>query len=651
MKYLLFSLAFLFTATGFFVSPSTPPDRIIKGTVVDNSNSPLIGANVMACNHTVGVVTDLDGRFTLTIPDSCPTIEIAYTGYFTQVISLGKSDSLHIVLQAGVELNECVITALGVTREKRNLSYATTTVNIKGRRAGATGYYLDGISAYPSSTRTEEHKPYSGQQTDTFNTEDYDDIKENTFHRPTDAPLSTFSIDVDVASYANVRRYLSYGQEPPKDAVRIEELVNYFDYDYPQPNADHPIAIITEVGECPWSLDHKLVHIGLQGKTIPTADLPASNLVFLIDVSGSMMDENKLPLVIESFKILTENLREKDRVAIVVYAGAAGLVLPSTSGANKTKILDALQRLQAGGSTAGAEGIKLAYQEAQKNFIKNGNNRVILATDGDFNIGISSDGDLINLIEKERESGVFLTTLGYGMGNYKDNKLEKLADHGNGNHGYVDNLSEAKKVFVYEFGGTLFTIAKDVKIQVEFNPSLVAGYRLIGYENRMLASEDFNDDKKDAGEMGSGHTVTALYEIIPAGVKSDFLKSVDDLKYQKTKNTATSNHSDELMTVKFRYKDPEGTESKLLEQVIANTFTPFESTSENFRWSAAVASFGMLLRDSEFDGTSNFADVEKWAIASKGVDEHGYRDEFIKMVRGTKKIAFGKDDEPVTERK
>ena len=380
----------------------------------------------------------------------------------------------------------------------------------------------------------ERKKRTTGDRDDTdYNTEDYDGIVENRFLTVTENALSTFSIDVDAASYSNVRRFLQSGQLPPAGAVRTEEMINYFHYDYPQPKNEDPFSINTEMAACPWNPAHRLVLIGLQGKKIPVENLPASNIVFLIDVSGSMMDENKLPLVKASMKMLVDQLREQDKVSLVVYAGNAGLVLPATSGANKNAIKDAIDKLEAGGSTAGGQGIQLAYKTAKENFLKGGNNRVILCTDGDFNVGASSDDDLVRMIEEERKSGVFLTVLGYGMGNYKDNKMEKLADKGNGNHAYIDGLSEAKKVLVNEFGGTLFTIAKDVKLQVEFNPAKVQAYRLIGYENRMLNKEDFNNDKKDAGELGSGHTVTALYEVIPVGVKNEFLEKVDKLKYQQ----------------------------------------------------------------------------------------------------------------------
>ena len=472
-----------------------------------------------------------------------------------------------------------------------------------------------------------------------YNTEDYDNIVENKFLAATQNPLSTFSIDVDEASYSNVRRYLENGSIPPAGAVRIEEMINYFDYDYTKPTNGEPFTVNTEISDCPWNPQHKLVHIGLQGKEIPVDNLPASNMVFLVDVSGSMNEANKLPLVQASMNMLVDQLREKDKVAIVVYAGSAGLVLPSTSGASKTKIKEAIDNLEAGGSTAGGEGIKLAYKTAKENFIKNGNNRIILATDGDFNVGASSDDELVRMIEQERKSGVFLSVLGYGMGNYKDNKMQQLADKGNGNHSYIDNISEARKVLVNEFGSTLFTIAKDVKIQIEFNPSKVQAYRLVGYENRMLASEDFNDDNKDAGELGSGHTVTALYEVIPVGVKDDFTKSVDPLKYQSSEKKIFSNNPDEIMTIKLRYKKPDEDVSKLITHPVMDNHTAVENTSNNFRFSAAVAEFGLMLRSSEYKQQSSYSQVVSLAKGAKGTDDNGYRAEFIRLVQAATSLA------------
>lgn len=464
-----------------------------------------------------------------------------------------------------------------------------------------------------------------------YNTEGYDRIYENDFLEVTNKPLSTFSIDVDAASYSNIRRFINRNQLPPPDAVRIEEMINYFTYDYPQPKGKHPFSINTEVSTCPWQNEHRLLHIGLQGKKMDLSKMPAGNLVFLLDVSGSMDSPNKLPLLKASFRLLVKQLRKQDRVSIVVYAGAAGMVLPPTRGDQKEKILSALERLQAGGSTAGGAGIQLAYETAEENLVKDGNNRVILATDGDFNIGTSSDGELVRLIEEKRKSGVFLTVLGFGMGNYKDSKMEKLADKGNGNYAYIDNILEAKKVLVSELGGTLFTIAKDVKIQIEFNPTKVKAYRLIGYVNRKLKAEDFNDDKKDAGELGAGHSVTALYQIIPAGVQTD-LPQVDELKYQKSELTKAAGKGNELATIKFRYKPPKDSTSLLIEMPVKDEGLALKKTSNNFRFSAAVAGFGMILCDSKYKGDADFANVLKMAKAALGADQAGYRHEFIQLI-------------------
>jgi len=463
-----------------------------------------------------------------------------------------------------------------------------------------------------------------------FNTEQYNHILENTFKSPVNDPLSTFSIDVDTASYSNVRRFLNQNTLPPADAVRIEELINYFSYNYPEPKNETPFSVTTEVGKCLWNREHKLIHIGIKGKDIPMKDIPGMNLVFLLDVSGSMNSPDKLPLLKKGFKLLVNQLREKDSVAIAVYAGATGLVLPPTPGNEKTSILRSIEKLEAGGSTAGAQGIELAYKTAKDNYIENGNNRVILATDGDFNVGVSSDGELVRMIEEKRKQGIFLSVLGFGTGNIKDSKMEQLADKGNGNYAYIDSLLEAKKVLVKEMGGTLFAIAKDVKIQVEFNPAKVKAYRLIGYENRLLNKEDFNDDKKDAGELGAGHTVTALYEIIPAGSKEE-IPGVDDLKYQKTQSLAENGGLDEIMNLKLRYKLPRSEKSKLLVYPVKDKDTAIDEASENFMFSASVAGFGMLLRKSEFSDNLTYKDIIETAKASKGKDENGYRAEFIRL--------------------
>ncbi|MNF33539.1 von Willebrand factor [compost metagenome] len=467
------------------------------------------------------------------------------------------------------------------------------------------------------------------------NQEDYNSLVENPFESPKAAPLSTFSIDVDNASYTNVRRFLNNGETVPKDAVRVEEMVNFFKYNYPQPQDQNPFSIQTEFSNCPWNSKHQILKIGLQGKNIPTDDLPASNLVFLIDVSGSMSDTNKLPLLKQSMKILVNELRRKDKVAIVVYAGAAGLVLPPTSGDEKKTIIDALENLNAGGSTAGGAGINLAYKIAQENFIKDGNNRVILATDGDFNVGSSSDSDMQTLIEEKRKTGVFLTCLGYGMGNYKDSKMETLADKGNGNYAYIDNIQEANRFLGKEFKGSMFAIAKDVKIQIEFNPKQIQAYRLIGYENRKLRPEDFTNDTIDAGELGSNHTVTALYEIIPNGVATDFLNNQPELKYTAVPENANI-YNDELATIKFRYKKPDGDKSIEMIKVIQNKAALLQTTSNDFKFSTAVAWFGLKLRDSKLIANKSSEDIIKLAKQGSINDTEGYKAEFIRLVETVK---------------
>ena len=486
-----------------------------------------------------------------------------------------------------------------------------------------------------AQTRYRNDKRLRGARTD-YNQqhqESYTAIVENGFKDVSTSPLSTFSIDVDAASYSNVRRHLKQGNLPPKDAVRVEEFINYFSYDYPNPKGEHPFSITTEFSANPWNKKTKLIHIGLQGERIKTENLPASNLVFLIDVSGSMQQHNRLPLVKKSLVMLVDNLSSEDKVAIVVYSGAAGEVLPSTSASNKAVIIEAINQLEAGGSTAGGAGIKLAYKVAKDNFIKNGNNRVIICTDGDFNVGQSSDAEMHRLVEKQRESGVYLTCLGYGMGNYKDSKLETLADRGNGNYAYIDDIMEAKKVLVNEMGATLVTIAKDVKLQVEFNPNIVKAYRLVGYENRLLNNEDFNDDTKDAGELGAGHSVTAIYEIEFVTDESDNGR-VDPLKYQENK---TTNNKSEVLTVKFRYKDPNGVKSKLLSEVVL--VKDFKNKASNdFNWSAAVAMYAMHLRESEYLIDVDLTTIKHLAQSSIGKDIRGYRSEFMQIIALTEQL-------------
>ncbi len=483
------------------------------------------------------------------------------------------------------------------------------------------------------------------------NTESYDSIAENRFVSVKTAPLSTFSVDVDTASYSNMRRFVSQGSLPPAGAVRIEELINYFDYDYDPPSGDQPFSVYTELSTAPWAANHKLLHIGLKGRVIESHALPARNLVFLLDVSGSMNDPNKLPLLKRSLSALLETMGEKDTVSMVVYAGASGMVLPPTSAHNRSAISRALDQLEAGGSTNGGEGIELAYRLAERSFRPGGVNRVILATDGDFNVGTTNQSDLVKLVEEKRESGVFLTVLGFGMGNYKDSTLEKLADHGNGNYAYIDSLSEARKVLVEQGGASLVTIAKDVKIQLEMNPAVVGAYRLIGYENRALAAEDFNDDQKDAGEIGAGHTVTALYEILSPEQAAQSL-DVDPLKYSASVRSGTAktrqqgwatvlsrgepsapSGGGELATLKLRFKAPQGSRSSKREYVVENRVRVPGQTSDVFRFSAAVASYGMILRQSQYRGETSFEMVHHLAQGALGRDQFGRRREFLQLIR------------------
>lgn len=574
----------------------------VNGIVKDASDgSLLIGCSIQVEGTSRGTITDEKGRYSIKARKG-ETLVFQFVGY-TPVTQVIESSVLNVELQPDqlVFEEECVV-----------ISYGSTVANCK-QMVACVSYQAE-------------------------NTEEYKSIQENGFKQVKKNPLSTFSIDVDAASYSNMRRYLNQGELPPADAIRTEELVNYFTYNYPQPTGNDPVKITTEVGNCPWEPAHRLVRIGLKAREIPSDHLPASNLVFLIDVSGSMYGATRLDLVISSLKLLVDNLREKDRVAIVTYSGSAGLALPSTQGNDKQKIKEALENLTAGGSTAGGQGIQLAYKIARQNFMPNGNNRIILCTDGDFNVGVSSEDGLQKLVEKERQSGVFLTVLAYGMGNYKDNLVQTLAEKGNGNHAYIDNLQEANRVLVNEFGATMHTVAKDVKLQVEFNPSQVQAYRLIGYESRLLEDEDFNNDAKDAGEMGAGHTVTAFYEVIPTGANTNYAGKVDDLKYQKTKETlATPSGSKELLTVKLRYKAPDGDVSKKIELPLMDLKN--DNVSPDFRFASAVAMFGQLLRDSEYKGNASYDKVISLAKQGLENDEKGYRREFIRLVESAKGLA------------
>ncbi|WP_241739470.1 vWA domain-containing protein [Aestuariibaculum marinum] len=579
----------------------------ITGTVYDDTKTPLPGANVYVKGTSKGTTTDFDGKYEIEIDAKHQVLVFSFIGYKTKEVKVKGKTIVNVTLeQDSATLDEVVVVGMAESRMMK--------------REHVVGY---SIARIPQ------------------NTESYAAIKENDFKDVIKNPLSTFSVDVDKASYSNVRRYINNGGLPPADAVRIEEMINYFNYDYKAPKDDAPFSINTELSACPWNKDNLLLHVGLQGKKIPMDDLPPSNIVFLLDVSGSMNSPNKLPLLKSSLKLLLESLRPKDRVAIVVYAGSSGLVLPSTSCKDKKTIIEALEGLSAGGSTAGGEGLKLAYKIANENFIKKGNNRIVMATDGDFNVGLSSNSEMERLITEEREKGIAISVLGFGMGNYKDDKMEIIADKGNGNYAYIDNLLEARKVLVSEFGGTMYTIAKDVKFQLEFNPVHVSKYRLVGYENRLLNEEDFEDDTKDAGEIGAGHTVTALYEIIPSKNNSD---KENRLRYQTSELTSQALESNDLITLKLRYKKPEKNKSLLIEQSVQNKPVAFTETSDNYRFSASVAEFGMLLRDSKYLGTATWKSAYMLAKDAKGSDEEGYRGEMIRLIKSAELLSSNKQE-------
>lgn len=590
----------------FITTLSFSQTGTITGTVIDSlTGEPLIGTNIIIEGTSLGAATDLNGCFVLKVSPGIYNLIITYIGYERKKIENVKVES----------------------GKKIDFNVKLNPMQIEGECVTITAQAIGRLEAINQSLSFNTISGISGD----FNTEEYAYICENSFKDAVKNPLSTFSIDVDAASYSNTRRFLMEGRLPPKDAVRVEEFINYFDYDYPQPKSDLPFKIYTEYSYCPWNEDNYLVHIGIKGKELIKDENIPSSLTFLIDVSGSMSPPNKLPLLKRAFKMLVGQLKKDDKIAIVVYAGAAGLVLPSTYGSDKEKLLDAIDQLEAGGSTAGGQGIMLAYKIAKKNYIKDGNNRVILATDGDFNIGITNTGELVRFLDEKKKDGIFLTVLGFGEENIKDSRLEELADKGNGNYYYIDNMLEAKKVFVDELGATLFTIAKDVKIQVEFNPAKIKSYRLVGYENRLLNDEDFEDDKKDAGEIGAGHTVTALYEVVP-------LESIEDLpgdfklKYQEKIIKKSAAETEEILTVSIRYKKPDEDTSNLISEIIAGLPVSLNKTSDNFRFSAAAAQFGMLLRDSEFKGNADFDKTKELAKNSLGEDKHGYRVEFLRLV-------------------
>ena len=564
------------------------------------------------------------------------------------IVSIGV---FALVVSATLLLAACAVAPVRPAESASSDQSKVSTIEAREEKSGrsrADVITLDSAMANPPrQMAARASRPqllaYSHGQTflGDWNTERYDSIEVRGFTRPVDVPLSTFSIDVDTASYANVRRFLRDRMRPPHGAVRIEEMVNYFRYRPLAVEGAQPFSVETEIFVAPWAPENRLVRIGIHGHELSVGETPARNMVFLIDVSGSMHGADRLDLVKHGLAELTRNLRSIDRVSIVVYAGASGLVLPPTSGADQAQILEALGRLEAGGSTRGAAGIRLAYETATQNFDPTGINRVILATDGDFNVGVTSRSELVRLIEEKRESGVFLTVLGFGRGNLNDSGMEALADKGNGNYAYIDGKNEARKVLVEQANATLITIAKDVKIQVEFNPARVAAYRLIGYENRRIEDRDFNDDKKDAGEIGAGHHVTALYEIIPVGRKLDPAKmegSVDPLKYQASVAATESAASNAWLTVKLRYKEPTEAKSRLLTSELLGAPHSFEGASENGRFSAAVVLFGMLLRDSEYKGQGSFEMVQSLGRQALGRDDHGERAEFLQLVALAKNL-------------
>lgn len=608
----------------------------VSGVVLDNSNNqPLVNVNIAVKGTDVGTTTGKDGKYSINIPGNEGVLIFNLLNYKEHQVPV-NSENGNLVVKMISTIPQILHHE---TEEDLDFTFSEEmvieSIEYEMAQTAPTNSKMSGKNSIRSLGRIHKSAPNDFLISNPHNTDEYDVIHENTFQDPLKSPLSTFSIDVDAASYSNLRRVINSGQKPQKDMIRIEEMINYFSYDYPEPKGEHPFSITTEVAQAPWNKNHQLVHIGLQGKKLDYENTDPSNLVFLIDVSGSMSHLNKLPLLKSSLKMLVGELSAKDKIAIVAYAGAAGLVLPPTPASENSTIISALDNLSSGGSTAGGQGIKLAYKIAEEAFINNGNNRVILATDGDFNVGISSTSEMIRLIEEKRKTGIYLTITGFGMGNYKDGRMEQISNAGNGNYYYIDNINEARKVFVNEMQATLFTIAKDVKIQVEFNPEKVQAYRLIGYENRMLNAEDFNNDKKDAGELGTGHTVTALYELIPQGIESEFTKHIDPLKYQ---NQTTSHHvkSSDLLTVKFRYKEPNSSISKLITNTLADNTKDINKSSDNFRFSASIAVFGMLIRESKFKQASTYQGALNLALGAKGNDKEGYRQEFISLIQNVK---------------
>lgn len=623
---------------------STPANEVVLTGQITRADTgaPIPSALVSIEGTTIGSVADGDGRYTLLVPTgrviAGADITVSRVGYLELVESIRLPRALagdtvrrdFQLQQRPVELEELTLSDdvdKALRRGAGDEPDAPATAG-RGGRTESRPTVVAGTVAGPTSHYAPPIRHRRGGQV--WNREQYDHFADNDFRAVLDHPLSTFSIDVDRASYSNVRRFLlREHRAPPPDAVQIEEMINYFSYDYELPDGNDPVGVTTELGTAPWNRDHLLLRVGLASRPVATEDLPPSNLVFLLDVSGSMQAPDKLPLVKQSLQMLVEQLRPEDRVAIAVYAGAAGLVLESTPGSRRDRILRAIDRLEAGGSTAGGAGLRLAYQVARENFVTDGNNRVIVATDGDFNVGESSDAAMVRLVEERRDEGTFLTVLGFGTGNLQSAKMQAMAQHGNGNYAYIDSMREARKVLVGEMGGTLLAVAQDVKVQIEFNPALVSEYRLMGYENRLLAAEDFNDDRKDAGELGAGHRVTALYEIVPTHGTSRGGR-VDPLRYQARPEEVSGSRDDELAFVRIRYKEPRGDESRLMERPVG---TDVSDPSVDFQFATAVAGFGMLLRDSEHKGSMTVRRVLTLAQDGQGPDLERHRSEFIDMVR------------------
>jgi Ca-activated chloride channel family protein len=654
----LILLTLMIAALASFKTGST---RHITGTVFGNDDkSPITGATVKMEGTNVCTVTNQKGAYAINVPEGKTHLIFTFIGYQSKNVKIDKTDTLNVYLDVtSSTLNEVLTVGYG-TKRKSDLTGSIPTVSAEQQlqeKVAGVAVYDRSIPANSAPVRIRniatvnapKRSGYVSNTTANPADESYKPVSENGFLQARDNPLSTFSTDVDAASYSNVRRFINNGQIPPAQAVRVEEMINYFKYNLSGPAGNAPVAIHTELSSAPWNPEHRLLRIGLKARNIDMDKLPSSNFVFLLDVSGSMGEANKLPLVKAAMKMLVDQLRPQDKVAIVVYSGQAGLKLASTPGDQKSVIKEAIDQLQAGGSTAGGAGINLAYRIARENFMNNGNNRIIMATDGDFNVGDSSDGDMETLITRERSSNVPITIMGFGMGNLKDSKMETLADKGNGNYAYIDNLTEARKALISEYGGTMFMVAKDIKLQVEFNPAKVQAYRLLGYEDRLLAKEDFNNDKKDAGDMGSGHAVTAFYEIIPTGLKYDYTASVDPLRYQKTKDAPVGGqpNSNELLTIKFRYKQPDSGTSKMSSVTVTDTPINFKGTTSDFRFASAVAEFGMLLRSSEFKQKSSFDQAISIAKEAKGKDDDGYRSEFVRLAETAKALA--KDDQLITK--